>query len=317
MIFLSARLITTTKQIDSFKLCSTRHVVIMKKTDYIDALPYSPKLADKAASSAERDCKGGGHAASSATNGLAESHKFHVVDAEADGRIVVKRWDAIGEEGVFVGLKPIAKGELLTVLEGVTVRRRRLTRSERRRLIGIRVDGRAAHIDVEDRWPGKINHAPPGLCNADWDADTHLVTATRDLQPGEQVLFCYGVGYWVDDLMGRDYARLPKDQRQFFDVMHEVVDNYAWLSRTIHERKLSHAMRMGIIALYLSQQCFRNYNVDSSPMFNEVSNQAKVAVHDTNPLVRYLLHCGMDLQRDGAVNGQSSEPVNPTSLQQE
>ena len=316
MIFLSARLITTTKQINSFKLC-TRHVVIMKKADNvahsIDALPYSPALADKAASSTKRDCKGGGHAASSATNGSADSHKFHVVDAEADGRIVVKRWDAIGEEGVFVGSKPIAKGELLTVLEGVTVRRRRLTRSERRRFIGIRVGGRAAHIDVEDRWCGKINHAAPCRANADWDADTHLVTATRDLQPGEQVLFCYGVGYWVDDLLGKDYERLPKDQRQFFDVMHEIVDNYAWLRRIIHERKFSQAMRIGIIALYLSQQCLGRDSIDSSPLFNEISGQAKVGVRDTNPLVRYLLDCGMDIQR----GVQPSGPVNPTSLQQD
>ena len=278
-----------------------------------DGLRYLPAFVDKVASSAERDCRSCGDAASvhsNATVDLAKSHKLHVADAEADGRIVVKRWDAIGEEGVFVGSMPIAVGEILCVLEGVTVRRRRLTRSERRRLIGIRVDGRATHIDVEGRWPGKINHAPPALCNADWDADTHLVIATRDLQPGEQVFFDYGVGYWVDVLMNRDYERLSKDQRQFFDVMHEVVINYFWLSHTIHQRKLSQAMRVGIIASYLSRQCLGSYDVDSSPMFNEASSQAKVAVHDTHLIVRYLLGCGMDLQRGGAVNVQPSEPVN-------
>jgi hypothetical protein len=217
-----------------------------------------------------------------------------VSDAEVDGRVVLKKWGAIEEQGVFVGPKPIAAGEILGVLEGVIVRRRRLTRSERRRLIGIRVDGRAAHIDVEDRWPGKINHAPPGRSNADWDADTHLITATRDIQPGEQVLFCYGVGFWVDHLTSRDYAKLPKDQREFFDVMHAVVDNYAWLSRTFQQRTLSQAMRIGMIALYVSRQ-YLGSHIDRSSTINEASSQAKVAVHDTNPLVQYMLGCGMDL----------------------
>jgi hypothetical protein len=238
-----------------------------------DDLPYSPALVEKVASSAERHCRSGLDAAvlvSSAlcaTDELTKPNKSHVSDAEVDGRVVLKKWGAIEEQGVFVGPKPIAAGEILGVLEGVIVRRRRLTRSERRRLIGIRVDGRAAHIDVEDRWPGKINHAPPGR---------------------------YGVGFWVDHLTSRDYAKLPKDQREFFDVMHAVVDNYAWLSRTFQQRTLSQAMRIGMIALYVSRQ-YLGSHIDRSSTINEASSQAKVAVHDTNPLVQYMLGCGMDL----------------------
>jgi hypothetical protein len=205
---------------------------------------------------------------------------------------------------------PIAAGEVLGVLEGVIVRRRRLTRAERRRLIGIRVDGRAAYIDVEGRWPGKINHGPPSRCNADWDPDTHLITATRDILPGEQVLFDYGVGFFVDDLMNRDYDTLPKDQRAFFDVMHAVVDNYAWLSHTIRERKLSQAMRVGIIALYLSQQCLKRHSVDNWPIFDDSSSRAMTSVQATNPLVQYLLDFGANVHPRGAVNLRSDESVN-------
>ena len=292
---------------------------LMNRADKVarctDGLPHSPALVEEATSSAEPGTTSGVGAAAvvsralCAPDDLTEPDKLHLADAEASGRIIVKQWDAIGEEGVFAGPMPIAAGQTLGALEGIIVRRRRLTRAERRRFIGIRVDGRAAHIDVEDRWPGKINHAPPGRANTDWDPDTFVITATRDIQPGEQVFICYGVGYWVDALMNRDYERLPKDQRAFFDMMHAVVDNYALLSNTLHQRKFSQATRVGIIALYLFQLCLGSYHLDKSPTFTAASSQARVAVQDTNPLMRYLLDCGMDLQRGGPVGLQADESV--------
>ena len=103
-----------------------------------------------------------------------------------------------------------------------------------------------------------------------------MIAATRDMLPGEQVLFDYGVGYWVDDLNNRDYDKLPKDQRAFFDTMHAVVENYAWLSRITRQHRLSQAMRVGIIAFFLSQQCLGSCSINA------------LAVPQMNPLVQYL-----------------------------
>lgn len=257
-----------------------------------------------------------------ATDDLTEISQLHVSDAEASSRIVVRRWDAIGEQGVFVGATAIASGEVLGVLQGIIVRRRRLTPSERRQLIGIRVDGRAAHIDVQGRWPERINHAPPSRCNVVWDPDTWQIMAIRDIQPNEQLFFDYGVGYWVDELINKDYDKLPKDQKAFFDAMHVVVDNYAWLSQAFRQRKLSQAMRVGIIAFYLSQQCLGSYSADSLSVFDDASSRAIVAIQDTNPLVQYLLDQGMNVQSGGSENesnkrklsDETSSPGCPAAL---
>ena len=67
-----------------------------------------------------------------ATIDTSHSDTSHVPDAERSGRIFLREWDAIGQQGVFVGSTSIAAGKVLGVLEGVVIRRRRLTRAERR-----------------------------------------------------------------------------------------------------------------------------------------------------------------------------------------
>ena len=122
-----------------------------------------------------------------------------------------------------LGLLPLPLVEVLGVLQGDVVQgRRRLTRPERRRFLGVYLNGRRVHIDVGERWPGKINHAPPSECNVEWDAGTWQIVVTRDIQPGEQLFFDYGVGYWVDELMSKDYSKMPDDQQAFFDVVTPV-----------------------------------------------------------------------------------------------
>ena len=177
-----------------------------------------------------------------------------IPDAEVDGRIVVKTWDTIAERGVFA-VTSICAGEVLGVLQGVVVTRRRLTREERRRLIGIRVDGRAVHMDLQGRWPEMINHAPPSRCNADWNPDTREITAIADILPGQQVVWDYGPGFWSDTLINKDYDKLPKDEQAFFDVMHSTVDDYTWLIHAFRrQQKLGLSRRIAIIAIYLSQR---------------------------------------------------------------
>ena len=53
------------------------------------------------------------------TNNVPKRDNIHVPDAEASGRIIVREWDAIGQQGVFVGSTPIAAGEVLGALEGL------------------------------------------------------------------------------------------------------------------------------------------------------------------------------------------------------
>jgi hypothetical protein len=229
----------------------------------------------------------------SSTNGLLQTSNVEIPDAEARGRIVVRNWDAIAQPGVFA-VASISAGEVLGVLQGNIVRRRRLTRAERRRLIGIRVDGRAAHMDLQGRWPEMINHAPPSRCNADWDPDRREITATRDILPGQQVMWDYGPGFWVDELINKDYDKLCKDQKAFFDVAHAMIDNYTWLIHAFRGRKLSQGMRIGIIAFYLSQLRLGASSTARFLGIDEASNGATDAQQDTNPLVQYLLDQGID-----------------------
>ena len=247
------------------------------------------------------------------TNHVANPDKSHMPDAEASGRIVIREWDAIGQQGVFVGSTLIAAGEVLGTLQGVVIRRRRLTGAERRRFVGIRVNGRAAHIDVQGKWPEKVNHGPPCRSNADWDPETRLITATKDILPGDQVLFDYGVGYWVDELLSRDYDKLPKDQRAFFETMHAVVDNYAWLSHTIHQQKLSQAMRVGIIAFFLSWQCLGTRSINRLSTIDDVTSRVVVAVQDMNPLVQYLSDWGLAVKPNEPLHVRSGESANEAS----
>ena len=189
----------------------------------------------------------------SPTEGVSQASNSDALDAEASGRIIVSNWNAIAENGVFA-VTHISPDELLGVLQGNIVRRRRLTRAECRRVVGIRVDGRAAHMDLQGRWPEMINHASPSKCNVEWNADTWEIKATKHILPGQQVLWGYGPGFWVDELINRDYDKLPKDERCFFDAMHSMVDNYTWLIHAFQRpRKLNVGLRIGVIALYLSQ----------------------------------------------------------------
>ena len=277
---------------------------------------YPLALPEKAEPSAEGDNQDGVRAAVApasvlcATITISNSDKSRVPDAETSGRIILREWQAIGQQGVFVGSTPIAAGEILGVLEGVVIRRRRLTRAERRRFVGVCVNGRAAHIDVQGRWPEKVNHGPPSRSNADWDPETRLIKATKDIPPGQQVLFDYGVGYWVDELFNREYDKLPKDQRTFFDTMHAVVDNYAWLSHTTRHRRLSQAMRIGIIAFFLAQQCSEIHSADSSLMLDGVASRTVVSVQSRNALAQYLSNWGLNIQPIQTLLVRSNESAN-------
>ncbi len=289
----------------------SRHIIV-------DQHQLSP-LPENVVSSAGADIKTGVDAAVAAPNPLCATvkllipDKLPVQDAETSGRIIVKQWDAIGQQGVFVGSTLIAAGEVLGTLEGVVIRRRRLTRAERRRFVGICVNNRAAHIDVQGRWPEKVNHGPPCRSNAEWDPETRLITTTRDILPGEQVLFDYGVGYWVDDLINRDYDKLPKDQRTFFDTMHAVVDNYAWLSCTTRRRDLSQPMRVGIIAFFLSQQYLGSRSINKLSTLDDATSGAMVAVQHKNALVEYLSDWGLTVQPSASLNAHSDELVKEAS----
>ncbi len=289
----------------------SRHIIV-------DQQQLSP-LPEKVVSSASAVIKTGVNAAVAVPNALCATvnllipDKSHVQDAETSGRVVVKEWDAIGQQGVFAGSTLIAAGEVLGTLEGVVIRRRRLSRAERRRFVGIRVNNRAAHIDVQGRWPEKVNHGPPCRTNAEWNPETRLITAVRDILPDEQVLFDYGVGYWVDDLINRDYDKLPKDQRTFFDTMHALVDNYAWLSCITRRRGLSQVMRVGIIAFFLSQQYLGSCRINKLSTLDDATCGVVVGVQHMNPLEQYLSNWGLAVQPSGAVNVLSDELANEAS----
>ena len=185
------------------------------------------------------------------------------------------------------------------------------------------MNGRAAYINVQGRWPENVNHAPPGQSNASWDLETHLITTTRELTPGEQVFFHYGVGYWVDELFNRDCDKLPKDQRTIIDTMHAVVDNYAWLSHTTRHRRLNQAMRIGMIAFFLAQHCSEVHTTDRSLVLDGVASGTE---HNRNPLVQCLSNLRLNLQpiqtlllrSKASANevNQASTPSDITSLRQ-
>jgi hypothetical protein len=87
----------------------------------------------------------------------------------------------------------------------------------------------------------------------------------------------YGVGFWVDELINKDYDELPKDQQAFFDMMHAMVDNYTWLIHALRRsRKLSQGMRIGIIALYLSHQHLRSSASLCLPGVDKTTKEAQV-----------------------------------------
>ena len=230
------------------------------------------------------------------TNGVSQNSNLDTPDAEAsNGRIIVSHWNAIGENGVFA-VTHISAGEVLGVLQGNIVRRRSLTRAERRRFIGVRVNGRATHLDLQGRWPEMINHAPPSHCNADLDADTWEIKVTKHILPGQQVLWDYGPGFWVDSLINRDYDKLPKHERSFFDAIHAVVDDYTWLIHALQQpRKLSVGLRIGVIAIYLSQLVSQAHFAaiyESSP--NKAAKVTNGAVIVTSPLLQFLIDLGID-----------------------
>ena len=60
-----------------------------------------------------------------------------------------------------------------------------------------------------------IDHASPKQCNAIWHADNWEIKATKHILPGQQVLWDYVPGFWVDELISRDYDKQPKDERSF------------------------------------------------------------------------------------------------------
>lgn len=217
-----------------------------------------------------------------------DQRTVETADAEASGRIVVQDWDVIAGKGVFA-VTSISAGEVLGMLQGNIVRRQRLSRAERRRLIGIRIDGRAAHLDLEGRWPEMINHAPPSVCNVEWDADTWRIEAIRDILPGQQLTWDYGPGFWVDELINRDYDTLPTDQREFFDVMHATVHNYSSLIQALQcRRKLSQSMRIAAIALYLAMLVMGGSSATPRFGLEASKNGAANAQLDTNLVLQYL-----------------------------
>lgn len=223
-----------------------------------------------------------------------QASNVQTADAEASGRIVVQRWDAIAENGVFAAAH-ICAGEVLGVLQGTIVRRRRLSRAERRRLIGIRVDGRAAHLNLECRWPEMINHASPSRCNVEWNADTWEIKAIRNILPGQQLTWDYSPGFWVDALIDRDYSKLPKDQQSLFDMMHAMVNNYTWLIHAFERQpKLSLSMRIGIVMFYLTQLHLGPSSTSRFLGINGASNRSVDAQQDQNPLAQYLTDQGFD-----------------------
>lgn len=173
------------------------------------------------------------------------------LDAEANGWIVVKQWEDIGERGVYAVDRVISARTMLGALSGAFARP---TRPNCRRIFGIRINGSASDIDVGGRWPEMINHGPPPRCNVESDPDTRPITTTRDIAAGEQLFFDYGVGYWTDTLMGKDYDAYPRQFRAHFDLMHSEVHNYAWFSHTFSNCKLVEAIRIAKLVLYLSQQ---------------------------------------------------------------
>jgi hypothetical protein len=97
---------------------------------------------------------------SNPTTAVLQASTRRAVDAETSGRIVVRHWDEIGEQGVFAAQTIIA-GEIFGGLQGNIVRWKRLTRAERRQFIGIHVDGRAsAWTSSEDGRKGSTMHHP-------------------------------------------------------------------------------------------------------------------------------------------------------------
>jgi hypothetical protein len=172
-------------------------------------------------------------------------------------RVVVKDWEDIGQRGLFV-CDEFAPGDELGPLIGIEVQQRRSNHSQ---VFGVRRNNKDVSLDVQGRWPWMINHAPPHLCNVDFDRDTWKVVATRHITRNGQAFFDYGVQYWVDELMEREYEhyehKLP-ELLPFFVVMHSRVRTYSWLLRTFRKCNPSDAMRLALITLYLCHQCLRD-----------------------------------------------------------
>jgi hypothetical protein len=197
--------------------------------------------------------------ANGSDNNRSTSHNARLISYNSEGtpsRVVVQKWENIGERGLFV-CDDFAPLEEVGPMIGIEVQQRR---SNHGLVFGVRKGNKDVSLDVQGRWPLMINHAPPHLANVDFNRDTWKVFATKRIPRSRQAFFDYGVDQLVDELMEKDYEHYERNLPQllpFYELMHARVRNYSWLLRIFRKCNPSEAMRLALIALYLCHQCLR------------------------------------------------------------
>jgi hypothetical protein len=82
-------------------------------------------------------------------------------------------------------------------------------------------------FDLATHWSGRINHGPPSKANICLDGV--LIRQIRPIQPGEQLLYEYGLGYWIYQVSHRDVKEFTKDQRRVWKRVYLLTDDYSEL----------------------------------------------------------------------------------------
>jgi hypothetical protein len=107
------------------------------------------------------------------------------------------------------------------------------------------------YIDLRGSWLGDINHGPPALANC--TMQDHALVQTKSIKAGEQLLFDYGVDYWIFNMTHTDFSSwTDENDISIWEEMHErVVDYSELLSFKLFQMTSRHDM-IARVQFYLS-----------------------------------------------------------------